>query len=126
MTQLHVCQVKWRSGWRNIQRDRREEEEAFRAYWEDVKRQLPPVSPPVRPPALPLILPGSGEDATPWVCAPMVLQSERAFRLLVRRHGIWLCYTPMIMAIALVEAGGLHGCKFSNPAPTQPQSGHCR
>ena len=34
----------------------------------------------------------------PWVCAPMVRQSDLAFRAMVRRHGVGLAFTPMIKA----------------------------
>ena len=33
-----------------------------------------------------------------FVMAPMVKQSDRAFRQLVRQHGCSLCYTEMFMA----------------------------
>lgn len=32
----------------------------------------------------------------PFVMAPMVVMSERAFRILCRRHGVGLCFSPMV------------------------------
>lgn len=41
--------------------------------------------------------------APKYMCAPMVRGSERAFRELVRRYGVDLCYLPMIPADKLVR-----------------------
>ena len=38
-----------------------------------------------------------------YCCAPMVLQSELAFRMMVRRHGSTLCYSPMIPVEAFLR-----------------------
>ena len=40
-----------------------------------------------------------------YVCAPMVLQSELSFRMLVRAHGTTLCYAPMLPVEAFLESG---------------------
>lgn len=37
-----------------------------------------------------------------FVCAPMVDQSELPFRLLARKYGTNLCYTPMLHSKMMV------------------------
>ena len=56
------------------------------------------------------------------VCAPMVGGSELAFRLLCRRHGCDLCYTPMMYSAkfatdAAYRAAELQTCAEDAPLP---------
>ena len=57
-----------------------------------------------------------------WVCAPMVEQSEAAFRDCCARHGnVGVCYTPMIHARAFVE-DPLYRRAQALPAPGRPEA----
>jgi hypothetical protein len=51
-------------------------------------------------------------------CAPMVNQSERAFRMMVRAHGVGVCWSPMVLAS---EAST---CKPPSPQATPNQEAH--
>jgi tRNA-dihydrouridine synthase len=59
-----------------------------------------------------------------FVCAPMVRQSELAFRMLTRRRGVDICYTPMMSACALAQCGPgddplFTSCKEDRPLVVQ-------
>ena len=58
-----------------------------------------------------------------YVLAPMVLQSELAFRMMVRRHGVTLCYSPMIPVQAFLEAAAGRGAADGDVACEHPLTG---
>ena len=70
------------------------------------KRAVAPIVPQARPPR-PSKLRGwewwRSLGAPRYVCAPMVDQSERAFRALSARHNVGLAYTPMLLASVLAR-----------------------
>jgi tRNA-dihydrouridine synthase 1 len=55
-----------------------------------------------------------------YVCAPMVDQSELAFRMLCRKHGTQLCYTPMLHSRLTVEDKNYLGINFSTSKEDRP------
>ena len=54
------------------------------------------------------------------VAAPMVNQSELPFRLLMRRYGAQLCYTPMIDARSFASSAAYRAASFSTCAADRP------
>lgn len=55
-----------------------------------------------------------------YVCAPMVDQSELAFRMLARKHGTELCYTPMLHSRLMSEDKKYFQNMFSTCPEDQP------
>ena len=58
------------------------------------------------------------------ICAPMVRGSELAFRMMVRKYGVKLCYSPMIKSELLVrgytcEVALLETCPEDRPLVVQ-------
>lgn len=45
-----------------------------------------------------------------WICAPMIGQSDRVFRILCRENGVGLCYTPMYIVENVNE--GIHDAEL--------------
>ncbi|EWM27226.1 dihydrouridine synthase, partial [Nannochloropsis gaditana] len=96
---------KWRRGWRRLQSDAGSADglsssEAFQVYRDLIITRLcspewPLPSPPRR---FSFLREGFDETQPVFVLAPMVLQSERAFRLLVQRYGVTLTFSPMLLA----------------------------
>lgn len=54
------------------------------------------------------------------ICAPMVRYSKLPFRILSRRYGCDLCYTPMIMADSFVQSSKARTNEFTTCLDDQP------
>ena len=98
---------KWKRGWRRLRHDgttsagSTADDNTFTPYWLYIQARLNSSECPLPSPPRPLsfLQNNLGEPRQPlFVLAPMVLQSERAFRLLVQRYGVSLCFSPMLLA----------------------------
>ncbi|KAE8742126.1 hypothetical protein FOCC_FOCC012333 [Frankliniella occidentalis] len=54
------------------------------------------------------------------ICAPMVRYSKLSFRILAKRHGCDLCFTPMIMADSFVQSAKARSNEFTTCTEDSP------
>ena len=55
-----------------------------------------------------------------WICAPMVDGSELAFRMLTRKYGVQLAYTPMLHSALMLRTKTYKGVHFTTCPEDRP------